>query len=135
MTLSWRSATRGEVRSGVEAHRPSSVTHGSRRRIRGVGAGVVALGVLAGVAAIPTASAEAPPPQWTKQRILDCDGQTVHTYLSPPGFGTPFNVVDSTDVIIPKLVQVVLPDGQGPFVTLNVPGFDGSSQSRVWPGG
>lgn len=66
-----RSAQRGEARRGVDAHRPSSVRPGSRRRIRGVGAGVVALGVLAGVAAIPTASAEAPPPQWTNQRILD----------------------------------------------------------------
>lgn len=53
------------------------------------------------------------------------------TFLSPPGFGTPFNVVDSTDVIIPKLVQVVLPDGQGPVVTLNVPGFDPSRKSTV----
>ena len=68
------------------------------------------------------AQAEAPPPQWTNHRVLDCDGAVVDTYLAPPGFGTPFNVVDSTDVIIPVHVQVTWPNGTT-RVTLDKPGF------------
>lgn len=72
----------------------------------------------------PAAFADAPPASWTNERVLTCDGQAVHTYLTPAGFGTPFHVVDSTDVIIPKYVEVVFPDDPETYVTLHVPGFN-----------
>lgn len=96
-----------------------------------MGVGAVTLALVAGFAASPSATAKAPPPTWTNLRVLDCDGETVHTYLTPAGFGTPFNVVDSTEVIIPKRVQIVPPTGGGPFVTLDVPGFDPERKSTV----
>ena len=68
------------------------------------------------------AQAEAPPPNWSNHRVLDCDGVAVDTYLAPPGFGTPFNVVDSTDVIIPVQVWVTFPSGQT-VMTFDKPGF------------
>ena len=39
------------------------------------------------------AQAADPPAGWVNHRILDCGGQTVDTYLTPGGFGTPFHVV------------------------------------------
>ena len=69
------------------------------------------------------AQATSPPPSWTNLRVITCDGEVLTTYLAPPGFGTPFNIVGSTDVIIPKFVQVTAPDGMT-FVTRSVPGFD-----------
>ena len=70
-----------------------------------------------------TSNAVSPPPSWTNLRVITCDGVEVTTYLGPPGFGTPFNVVGSTEVIIPKFVRVTTPDNQV-FITRNVPGFD-----------
>lgn len=130
MKLGWYSHSSAGGSGGAGGSQPS---WGRRpgRRTRTTGAGVLLLGLLAGFGAVPPASADAPPPVWTNERILDCDGEIVHTYLAPPGFGTPFNVVDSTEVIIPKLVKVVLPNGQGPFVTMNVPGFDPARKSTV----
>ena len=81
----------------------------------------LAVGIIVSATAA-TSQATSPPPSWTNLRVIECDGQTVTTYLPPPGFGTPFHVVDSPDVIIPKYVQVTL--GGQTFVTLNVPGFD-----------
>ena len=74
-----------------------------------------------GLAAVASHGAS-PPNSWTNLRVLDCDGQSVTTYLTPAGFGTPFHVVDSTDVIVPKYVEVTV--NGATFVTLNVPGFD-----------
>jgi hypothetical protein len=68
------------------------------------------------------AQATSPPPSWTNLRVIECDGVQVTTYLAPPGFGTPFNVVGWPDVIIPKYVQVTV--GGQTFVTKNNPGFD-----------
>ena len=91
-------------------------------------AGVLALGIMFAVSA-STSQAASPPPGWTNLRVIECDGETVTTYLPPPGFGTPFHVVDSPDVIIPKYVQVTV-NGQT-FVTINVSGFDPTRKDVV----
>ena len=82
--------------------------------------------------AFGTAAAQAtsPPDSWTNLRVLECDGVQVTTYLAPPGFGTPFNVVGSTDVIIPMVVQVTF-NGQT-FTTRSVPGFDPNRKDVVY---
>ena len=69
------------------------------------------------------AQATSPPPSWINLRVITCDGDVLTTYLAPPGFGTPFNIVGSTDVIIPKFVRVTTPDNMT-FITRNVPGFN-----------
>jgi hypothetical protein len=74
--------------------------------------------------------ATAPPPSWTNLRTIVCDGVELTAYLGPPGFGTPFNLVGSTDVIIPKHVEVTF-EGQT-FVTRDVPGFDPSRADVVY---
>lgn len=79
----------------------------------------------AGLSLAPAGTfAGTPPPSWTHERVLECEEGTVHTYLTPAGFGTPFHVVGTDDVIIPMRVEIVLPTGEGPYVTLDVPGFD-----------
>lgn len=83
----------------------------------------ILLTLMAVPAVAAPAQAEAPPPTWSNHRVLDCDGVDVDTYLAPPGFGTPFNVVDSTDVIIPVHVTVTWPDGGPTRVTFDKPGF------------
>ena len=85
---------------------------------------VAALVAGGAVLAAPAASADSPPPSWTKERVMTCDGEPVTTYLTPAGFGTPFHVVGSTDVIVPKHVEVTPSPGAGPYVTIDVPGFD-----------
>lgn len=85
---------------------------------------VAALVAGGAVLTAPAASADSPPPSWTKERVITCDGESVTTYLTPAGFGTPFHLVGSTDVIVPKHVEVTLPTGEGPYVTIDVPGFD-----------
>ncbi|HLS45207.1 MAG TPA: hypothetical protein VK045_07210 [Ornithinicoccus sp.] len=70
-------------------------------------------------------------PSWTNERVLECDEGTVETYLPPAGFGAPFHIVGSTDVIVPKHVEVVLPGGEGPFVTIHVPGFDATKKGSM----
>ncbi|HJR39208.1 MAG TPA: hypothetical protein VJ819_12580 [Nocardioidaceae bacterium] len=92
-------------------------------------AGFIGVSIALGTAA--PAMAKAPPPSWENERVLDCGGETVLTFLGPPGIGTPFNVVDSEDVIIPVLIQVVFPDGTGPITTLDLPGFDRNSVDTV----
>ncbi|MFK5633718.1 hypothetical protein [Ornithinimicrobium sp. LYQ103] len=82
----------------------------------------VAMAASAGLAA-PAAAAD-PPDRWANERVLNCDGEVVNTYLTPAGFGPPFHVVGSRDVIVPKYVSIYLADGSGPFVTVDVPGFD-----------
>ena len=109
---------------------------GARRRQRSTHAtrGMLAATILACVAALvaaPSATADAPAPSWSNERILTCDGETVHTFLTPAGFGTPFNVVGETDVIIPKYVEVVFTPGTSPVVTLQVPGFDRTAERAV----
>ena len=86
---------------------------------------------IAAVLLVPCAGADTPPPSWTNERTLTCDGQTVSTYLTPGGFGTPFAVVGSTDVIIPKHVEVVFAPGTDPVVTVDVPGFDPAKHDAV----
>lgn len=77
------------------------------------------------------ASAAAPPPSWENRRVLDCGGERVEAYFTPGGVLTAFNVVDSTDVIVPKHVEVVFPGETEPVVTLHVPGFDRNGRTTV----
>lgn len=69
-----------------------------------------------------TSQATSPPDNWTNERIIECDGGVIHTFLTPGGFGTPFNVVGSNAVIIPKFVLVTFEGAT--FLTVDVPGFD-----------
>ena len=59
-------------------------------------------------------------------------GGTVETYLSPGGFGTPFQGwVGSSDVITPEHVEVVFPGTTEPVTTLDVPGFSRNAPAAV----
>lgn len=78
------------------------------------------------------AQADSPPPGWTNLRILDCGGETIVTALTPAGFGTPFHVVGSDEVLIPKHVEVVFPGETEPVTTLSVPGFT-TKRDRLLP--
>ncbi|MGH3115925.1 MAG: hypothetical protein ACRDQ2_02205 [Gaiellales bacterium] len=86
--------------------------------------------VLLGPGASP-ATAKDPPRSWTNERILNCDGGQVRTYLTPAGFGTPFHVVDSQDVIIPVHVEVTFPDETSSVTTVHVPGFEQNNLATV----
>ena len=96
--------------------------------VRLVGAAVLTCGL--GLApAVPAVAG--PAPAWTNERVLQCEEGEVLTFLTPAGFGSPFHVVGSSEVIIPKYVEVVLPGGEGPFVTGDVPGFDPTADGAV----
>jgi hypothetical protein len=84
------------------------------------------------LAAAGPASAAAPPPSWENARLMTCDGEMVEAFFTPGGVFTAFNVVDDTDVIVPKHVEVVgLPGTTGSVVTLHVPGFDRNRRDTV----
>jgi hypothetical protein len=93
------------------------------------GLGAVIATVLFGVCA--PVSAAAPPPGWDNARLLDCDGEMVEAFFTPGGVFTAFNVVDNTDVIVPKHVEVVFPGETEPVVTRHVPGFDKNARDTV----
>ncbi|WP_134773350.1 hypothetical protein [Ornithinimicrobium flavum] len=96
--------------------------------VRLVGTAVLTCGL--GLApAVPAVAG--PAPSWTNERLLQCEEGEVRTFLTPAGFGSPFHVVGSTEVIVPKYVEVVLPGGEGPFVTVDVPGFDPTADGAV----
>jgi hypothetical protein len=76
-----------------------------------------------------TTQAASPPPSWTNLRVIECDGVELTTYLAPPGFGTPFNIVGSTDVIVPMFVQVTIEGAV--FTTKDVPGFDANGADVI----
>jgi len=90
-----------------------------------------ATSAVAAAALASPAGADAPPPSWANERTLACDGQIVSTYLTPGGFGTPFAVVGTNQVIIPKHVEVVFVAGTDPVVTVDVPGFDSARGDAV----
>jgi hypothetical protein len=85
-----------------------------------------ALAAPAGVAA-----ADSPPESWTNVRTMSCDGTTVVAAFTPGGVFTSFHVVGSSDVIVPKHVEVVLPGTTQPITTLDVPGFDTNNKAVV----
>lgn len=88
--------------------------------------------MVSGAIAIPApASADSPSPQWNNLRTLSCDGATVEAAFAPGGVFTSFHVVGSSDVIVPKHVEVVLPGTTEPVTTLHVPGFDNNSRDVV----
>jgi hypothetical protein len=92
-----------------------------------------ALATLATIAAVAfgfgTSQATSPPESWTNERIIQCDGTEIHAFLTPGGFGTPFNLVGSNAVIIPKFVLVTI-EGTT-FLTVDVPGFDPEGANAV----
>jgi hypothetical protein len=77
------------------------------------------------------ASASSPPSSWQNERNLLCDGEPVRAFLTPGGFGTPFHVVGSDEVIIPKHVEVVFPGETEAVTTLHVKGFDRNQVGTV----
>lgn len=81
--------------------------------------GLLALTVLS---ALAERSAAAPPDDDALRRILTCGGEQVVTSLTPGGFGTPFDVTGTNEVILPK--QVTVTNEAGTFTTIYVPGFD-----------
>lgn len=84
------------------------------------------------VAAAPAiASAGSPPSSWSDLRTLSCDGTSVEAAFTPGGVFTSFHVVDSSDVIVPKHVEVVFPGTTEAVTTLDVPGFDANSRDVV----
>ena len=76
-----------------------------------------------------TSHATSPPQSWTNERVIQCDGTEIHAFLTPGGFGTPFNVVGSNAVIIPKFVLVTI-EGTT-FLTVDVPGFNPEGANAV----
>ena len=82
------------------------------------------------LAAVPSYAAD-PPAGWTNERLLNCDGVAVLTYLTPAGFGTPFHVVGSEDVITPVHVEVIFPGETERVTTLQVSGFDHNGLATV----
>ena len=85
-----------------------------------------ALAVTAGAAA-----ADSPPDSWTNVRTLDCDGQSVVAAFPNGGPLTSFHVVGSTDVLVPKRVDVVFPGATEAVTTLLVAGFETNGQDLV----
>jgi hypothetical protein len=74
------------------------------------------------VLALAQPAVAARPDDGALTRTLTCDGEQVVTTLQPGGFGTPFEVIGTTEVIIPK--QVTVTNQAGTFTTIYVPGFD-----------
>ena len=85
---------------------------------------VVSVSACAVAMAPAAASADSPPSSWTNLRTMSCDGTTVEAAFAPGGVFTSFHVVGSSDVIVPKHVEVVFPGTTEPVTTLHVPGFD-----------
>lgn len=82
-----------------------------------------------GMALAPAvAFADSPPSSWVNLRTLTCDGATVQAAFAPGGVFTSFHVIGSSDVIVPKHVEVVFPGTTESVTTLDVPGFDSSSR-------
>ena len=79
-------------------------------------------------AAQPAQASE--PRSWENERVLSCGAAGVlTTYLSPAGFGTPYHVIGSTDVIVPK--HVVAQRDVLTITSIDVPGFDPSRHDSV----
>ena len=100
-------------------------------RIIRTSSGLVAVVASVLLGASGPVSAAAPPPTWDSGRLLDWGGEIVEAYFTPGGVFTEFNVEDSTDVIVPKHVEVVFPGETEPVVTLHVPGFDKNARDTV----
>jgi len=83
-----------------------------------------------GMAVTPAvAFADSPPSSWVNLRTLTCDGATVQAAFAPGGVFTSFHVIGSSDVIVPKHVEVVFPGTTESVTTLDVPGFDSNSRA------
>ena len=85
-----------------------------------------------GMATAPTvAFADSPPPSWVNLRTLNCDGAIVEAAFAPGGVFTSFHILGSSDVVVPKHVEVVFPGTTEPVTTLDVAGLDTSSRAVV----
>ena len=91
----------------------------------------VTLVVCAAVASPAVAFADSPPPSWTNLRTMNCDGITVEAAFAPGGVFTSFHVVGSSDVIVPKHVEVIFPGTTDSVTTLDVPGFSTNGRETV----
>src|SRR3954466_953763 len=92
---------------------------------------VTTLAACAMAAAPGVASADSPPSSWTNLRTLNCNGVPVEAAFAPGGVFTSFHLVGSSDVIVPKHVEVVFPGTTEPVTTLDVPGFANNNRSVV----
>jgi len=90
---------------------------------------VLALACGGALAAPSVAYADSPPSSWTNLRTMSCDGSTVQAAFAPGGVFTSFHVIGSSDVIVPKHVEVVFPGTTESVTTLDVPGFDSNSRA------
>jgi len=92
-----------------------------------------ALATLAAIAAVAlgfgTSQATSPPESWTNERVIQYDSTEIPAFLTPGGFGTPFDVVGSNAVVIPKFVLVMI-EGTT-FLTVDVRGFDPEGANAV----
>jgi hypothetical protein len=102
-----------------------SGSRNARLMMTSVASAVLALGTPV------TAAADSPPLHWDGLRLLDCEGEAVEAAFTPGGVFTSFHVVGSTDVIVPKHVEVVFPGEAEPVTTLHVPGFDKNRRATV----
>jgi hypothetical protein len=89
----------------------------------------IATSALAATTAV--ASADSPPSSWTNLRTMTCDGVSVEAAFAPGGVFTSFHVIGSSDVIVPKYVEVVLPGTTQPITSLDVPGFHKNNREVV----
>src|SRR4051794_19873369 len=92
---------------------------------------VVALASSGVLAAPGMAYADSPPSSWTNLRTLNCDGTQVQAAFAPGGVFTSFHIIGSTDVIVPKHVEVVFPGTTESVTTLDVPGFSKNQHDVV----
>jgi hypothetical protein len=91
-----------------------------------LGVALACTGLLTGLA-LPAAAGE----QNWQLRQLTCDGQPVTTYMTFGGPFTSFHAVDSTDVIIPKHVEIYGYFGDFWKETMDVSGFDVNAVETV----
>lgn len=100
-------------------------------RLRTTTSGLAVVIATAVMGAVGPAGASAPPPTWENARVLNCGGEMLEAFFTPGGVFTAFNVVDDTDVIVPKHVEVVFPGETEPVVTRHVPGFDKNRRDTI----
>ena len=94
--------------------------------------GMAAVMAMTGVAALAgPAVAESPPESWPNVRTLDCDGTPVVAAFPNGGPGTSFHVVDTSEVLVPKRIDVLFPGTTEAVTTLLVPGFDRNTKDVV----
>jgi len=92
---------------------------------------MTALACIGVISAPSVAYADSPPSSWTNLRTMNCDGTTIQAAFAPGGVFTSFHVIGSSDVIVPKHVEVVFPGTIDSVTTLDVPGFSKNQRDVV----